>query len=118
MSKTLEEIIEECRRDSETWFPSASHDLTHQTLGLCGEVGELANLVKKVGRGTHEYATLKNRMREEATDAFVYLCNVFALLEMDPVTWYDTIREHNLQRFGTGRGDQKVVARGRSSLPD
>jgi NTP pyrophosphatase (non-canonical NTP hydrolase) len=117
VAKTLDEIIAQCQRDSEDWFPSTSHDLPFQVLSLCGETGELANLVKKVARGSHEYVVLKNRMKEEATDAFIYLCNVFALLEMNPEEWYDVIREQNRQRF-SGRGDPKVVARGGSSLPD
>jgi len=45
---TLNELAIQCHEDVEKWFPDLAWNLPHQALGLCGEAGELANLVKKL----------------------------------------------------------------------
>lgn len=96
---TLQEIVAQCQRDSVAWFPDTAFDLPFTVLALCGEVGELANLVKKVERGTHDHRDLHPKMVEEATDAFVYLCDVFAILGVDMEAAYHAKRAVNFGRF-------------------
>jgi NTP pyrophosphatase (non-canonical NTP hydrolase) len=95
----LEGVVNQCLEDSEDWFPEQAKDVAFQTLCLAGEVGELANLVKKVARGTHTEAELMQRMEEETTDVFIYLCNIIGLLGMDPFAKYNEVRAKNAERF-------------------
>jgi NTP pyrophosphatase (non-canonical NTP hydrolase) len=99
-ARTIEGIIAQCLADSERWFPDTSKDLPFQTLALAGEVGELANLVKKTVRGTNAYEAEKEHMKEEAIDVLIYLCNILGLLNVDVVEAYNAKREFNSIRFG------------------
>jgi NTP pyrophosphatase (non-canonical NTP hydrolase) len=89
-------------QDSEEWFPGMAHDLPFLTLALCGEAGELANLVKKAWRQSHTEEELRAKMEGEATDILVYLCNIFGYLNMDPFEAYQKVRANNTKRFGKG----------------
>lgn len=62
------------------WGPE---DMRHLVLALCGETGELANLVKKEWRGDFTMEALKVRAREELADVRIYLELVAASLEVD-----------------------------------
>jgi NTP pyrophosphatase (non-canonical NTP hydrolase) len=95
-------LARECMADSERWFPGQAHDLPFLTLALAGEVGELANVVKKIVRGSLSPtdAAVKRQLDMEATDAFIYLMNIFALLDVDPQLCYNNVRQLNEARFG------------------
>jgi NTP pyrophosphatase (non-canonical NTP hydrolase) len=98
---TLGELAEQCQEDVERWFPDYAWNLPHQALGLCGEAGELANMVKKAQRGTVSFAELRDAMAKEAIDVLVYLFSIFAILEMDePEEEYARVRAANESRFG------------------
>lgn len=99
----LTTIFEECNKDSVKWFGSEIHSsLPHQVLALCGETGELANLVKKVQRGSLEMdAETRMAMVMEATDCFIYIINVFGVLQYHPAFAYKIKREQNAERFGS-----------------
>lgn len=97
---TIEEITTQCREDSQRWFPDTEDGLAFMVLALAGEVGELANLVKKVERGTHTMTQLKEEMGKEAIDVLIYLCNIFYLLDIKPSEVYRAKREFNERRFG------------------
>jgi NTP pyrophosphatase (non-canonical NTP hydrolase) len=47
--------------------------LVHNVLALAGEIGELANLVKKYQRGDFSFAQLNELMPGELADIFIYL---------------------------------------------
>jgi NTP pyrophosphatase (non-canonical NTP hydrolase) len=96
---TIEQIIDQCMTDSEQWFPGKSQDLAFLTLCLAGEVGELANIIKKIERGTHNQAEMYPKSVEETTDIFIYLMNIVGLLGFDVVDYYNQKREINRQRF-------------------
>lgn len=71
----------QCRKNSERWFP-AIHDPQkqampidiHYTLALAGEIGELANLVKKMYRYTGaNIEDIYQQLPSELADIFTYL---------------------------------------------
>lgn len=75
--ETLDAIASESRRNSERWFP-AVHDpeqaivplAVHYALGMCGEAGEVANLVKKALR---KGEAIPEGLADELADVFIYL---------------------------------------------
>lgn len=107
MIEDIEDITRQCVQDSHDWFPDKSADLPFLVLCLAGEVGELANLVKKVARGTHTAEVLQNKIEEETTDVFIYLMNIVGLLAdrngFDIVEAYAMKRDENVERFAIHR---------------
>lgn len=96
----------QCMEDSARWFPSVAPDLVYQVLALAGEVGELANIVKKVERGDFEMSEeVWTAMVDEATDSLIYILNVFGVLNADSGGCYHAKRDFNEKRFG-GNNDQ------------
>lgn len=108
----LEEMISQCTADSNRWFPKAQ-DLSTMTLAMCGEAGEVANLVKKIVRGSltteeaMDYGAMsdieKDTLQEEVVDVLIYLCNIMGLSEFADINWqeiWETKRDFNEQRFG------------------
>jgi NTP pyrophosphatase (non-canonical NTP hydrolase) len=93
---------QECLDDSKRWFPAVSKSITHLTLGMAGEVGEFANIIKKIERGDFSIneATTRIRLREELTDVYIYLLNIAGLLNIDLSKSYVTTRAINEKRFG------------------
>lgn len=103
----LNEIIGQCLDDSHEWFPDHAGDVAFLTLALCGETGELANLVKKIVRRTHTGEELQDKIEEEVVDVFIYLMNIVGLFEQqtgfDLVELYKAKRDENVLRFHKGR---------------
>lgn len=88
--------------DSKRWFPETAEDLTFMVLALCGEVGELANEIKKIVRGSANIKEAKTRvalMMEEA-DVFTYLLCISILTGTDLEKAYYAKRAENERRFG------------------
>lgn len=98
---TLVEMANQCRADSTNWFPLVAEDIPHHTLSLAGEVGELANLVKKIQRGDLDYreAKVRHDVAMELTDAFIYILNIAALARVNLAESYKVKRAENLRRF-------------------
>lgn len=98
--RTLKELQQECLEDSERWFPGLSKEVAYTCLCLAGEVGELCNIVKKVGRGS---LTLNEKVHMdivmEATDVLTYLLLLFEALGVDSEECYNVKREINNERF-------------------
>lgn len=90
--------------------------ITHHTLALCGEVGELANIIKKVERGSLDFndAKVRHHIAQEMTDVYVYLLNLAGLLKIDLEKAYTLVRANNEQRFMEERRirEQKRAANG------
>lgn len=90
------------QEDSDNWFPDVSNDLRHHTLGLAGEVGEFANLVKKIDRGTADPSSdvVRYDLAMELADIFIYTLTIAALLQVDLEALYNVKRTENATRFG------------------
>lgn len=100
----LGRLAEKAIQDSKLWFPKTASNLSHHVLGMCGETGELANLVKKIERGSLDpaQATVRHQLVMENTDVLIYNLCVFGLLRADPLRAYNAVRAQNVQRFGSG----------------
>jgi len=107
----LTTIFKQCSTDSDNWFgEEVSHSLAHHVLALCGESGELANLVKKVQRGSLEMnAETRFKMVMEATDVFIYVMNIFACLQYHPAYAYKVKTEENHARFDRPDGGVRTA---------
>lgn len=79
--------------------------LEYLTNALAGEVGEAANLVKKVvrsvvyGRGDLRLDDVKQELAEEIADVFTYLLTIASLLGLDLEKTYLQKLEKNRKRF-------------------
>lgn len=95
-------LTKQALEDSERWFPDVAHSITHHTISIAGEVGEFANLVKKLHRGTTIAPTASEVQYElamELTDIFIYLLNLAAILDVNLVAAYYHKRDLNVKRF-------------------
>lgn len=100
------EIQKQCFEDSERWFPDVSRDLGYMVIALVGEVGEFANLYKKIERGTLELNEDTHvELAMELCDVFIYLCNMAAIMNVDLGKLYHVKRQFNEERFGAGSSD-------------
>lgn len=89
----LGQMRDEAFRNSQRWFPElhergAWDQILHQMLGLVGEAGEAANIVKKldrygVDRDPAVFEMLSHDLRVELADVFTYLLNLCTLLGAD-----------------------------------
>lgn len=99
----LNDIAAQCVSDTVRWFGDKPHvnTITHQTLGLCGEVGEFANVVKKIDKGQMNPKDAKTRVRlaEEMADIFTYLMSLSGMLNIDLEEAYVNVRANNQRRF-------------------
>jgi NTP pyrophosphatase (non-canonical NTP hydrolase) len=79
--------------------------LEYLTNALAGEVGEVANLVKKVvrsvvyGRGDLRLDNVRQELAEEIADVFTYLLTIAGLLGLDLEKTYLQKLDKNRKRF-------------------
>jgi NTP pyrophosphatase (non-canonical NTP hydrolase) len=79
--------------------------LEYLTNALAGEIGEVANLVKKVvrsvvyGRGDLRLDDVRQELAEEIADVFTYLLTIAGLLGLDLEKTYLQKLEKNRKRF-------------------
>lgn len=92
-------LSEECKTDTERWFPSTNH-IPFMVLAMSGEVGEVANWVKKIERGSCTLEEVREALSEEVVDVFIYLLNIAGLLQIDLEEGYYAKRIKNQERFG------------------
>lgn len=97
---TLDDLIKMCREDTWRWFPQVSNDLTHMVLALNEEAGEVAGALKKGQRGSLDYDKAIEKLSYETIDVLIYLCNIWGILNADPVELYYIVQENNEARFG------------------
>lgn len=99
----MQEMLIQCSSDSRRWFPG-TQELPFLVLCLAGEVGEVANLVKKVERGSHVMGSqMTEDVAEEVTDVLIYLCNIMGHPTFADIDWqatWDAKRAKNENRFG------------------
>jgi len=97
----INDIVRQCRTDSAIYFPSTSDDIGHMTLALCGETGELANVIKKIHRGSLsiEDEDVVASIAGELADILIYLANMIGLFGFDASELYKLKRQFNNERF-------------------
>lgn len=98
----MNELAEQCHRDSIRWFGDMNKDnIVHHTLALCGEAGELANIVKKIDRGSLDYRdpAVRVHIASEMADILTYLLNLSYLTGVDLERAYLGVRASNEIRF-------------------
>lgn len=84
-----------------------SSDITDENLelleflmvSLTGEVGEMANIVKKIVRGDFSLESKKNELQGEIADIFIYLLKISYQLGIDLEKSYLQKLEINRSRF-------------------
>jgi NTP pyrophosphatase (non-canonical NTP hydrolase) len=83
--------------DSRRWFPETADSVAFTVLALAGEVGEVANIVKKLERKSLRWTDAKVRMdlHMEVADVFTYLILLAGQLNVDLVKLYDLKRVEN-----------------------
>jgi NTP pyrophosphatase (non-canonical NTP hydrolase) len=104
-------LSQQAREDSKRWFGDvgAHNSLVHMTLALCGEVGELANIVKKIDRGSLDIkdANVRYQLMMETTDVYVYLLNIAGMLGLDLEQSNQHVRALNEKRFTEQRRERE-----------
>jgi NTP pyrophosphatase (non-canonical NTP hydrolase) len=96
-------MLQQMRKDSDDWFgEGTSTNLTVMTLGLVGESGEVADIVKKLQRGSLTMAEAATGLAEELVDVLHYWMMLIGMLGVDVMTVYEKKREYNVARFGDG----------------
>ena len=95
-------LSQQAHKDSQKWFPETATDLGHLTLAMCGEVGEVANIVKKLQRGDRSLkdANTRYELMMEITDVQTYLFAIAGLLGLDLDKSVQHVRSENEKRFG------------------
>lgn len=109
---TLKELMDAQLHNNLNWFPEKAYDLKHHVLGMAGEVGEVANLIKKWDRGDFdldevlpglgpEYATsYREIIGEEVIDVLIYVLSICAILGINPDEVLEKKNGFNAARFG------------------
>lgn len=108
---TLRELMQQVADDGHRWFPKVDDNIVYTTLGLCGEVGEATDVVKKYERYTLDWEGLTHRLPEEIIDILVYALKLAHQIGMDPQAEYDKKRKVNEERFGHNTHDIRTLGR-------
>lgn len=104
----LQEITKEARENSRRWFPITHDDgkalvplAVHYALGLVGEAGEVANVVKKwLRKGEDNPIALGTDLELELADVFIYLLLLADEVGVDLGDAYERKRDINEARWG------------------
>lgn len=74
-------------------------DLEHLVVCLVGEVGEIANLTKKLVRGDFALKEARPQLHSEIVDAFIYVIKMCNQLGVDLEPEYVKKLNTNVERF-------------------
>lgn len=85
--------------DNVDFFPSLSEDVVHHALGLAGEAGEVANVVKKFDRGSLSQEEMIEELQGELPDVLIYVFSIAGMYGIDLEAAYNSKREFNIERF-------------------
>jgi NTP pyrophosphatase (non-canonical NTP hydrolase) len=84
------------------------NQITKDLVGLLGEVGEFANIVKKINRKMEKHEAYKldtkqaeNNLKEELADSLIYIIRIANILEIDLTTETLAKIEKNKIKYGT-----------------
>lgn len=100
---SLKESRDQMLADSRFWFdPTLIDNAPYMALALCGEVGEVANILKKMMRGDvpADDVDAHNAIAWEIVDCFIYLQLLAAACKVDIGKAYDSKRQFNVERWG------------------
>jgi NTP pyrophosphatase (non-canonical NTP hydrolase) len=96
----------QCVEDSDRWFGDSAITkgwpaMMHHTVAMAGEVGEFANIIKKVDRGSLNLgdAVVRKDLAFELVDIFIYVLNLAGIMGVDLEELYKLKRAENDQRF-------------------
>ncbi len=93
---------------SEAWkfaiYPNKYWNYEYPVLGLCGEAGEVANVVKKLRRDDLSLVDVRERVKAEASDTLWYLAAVCTAFNID----MNELAEYNLAKL-TDRKARDVI---------
>jgi len=78
---------------------SNPRDLEHLVVCMLGELGEYANVLKKVIRGDLSYAEAESSLHEELTDLFIYIIKIAGQSGVDLESSYLKKLNYNEVRF-------------------
>lgn len=73
--------------------------LQHLIISLIGEIGEAANIVKKINRGDFKLSDVKEQLSEEVIDILIYTIKLIYQLDIDVEKLYNDKMEYNRNRF-------------------
>jgi len=109
MSVTVKELLDKQRTFDEMhsgempFFTKIDENnlqvLEHLVVCLLGELGEFANLLKKVRRGDFALASVKDELDEELVDVFIYLLKIAGQFDVDLEVGYDKKLLKNTSKF-------------------
>ena len=99
LSHDLNELAEHMKANSKRWFPLLDHNEVFYTLGLVGEAGELANLIKKGIRSSWGVFSLEE-VAAECADIFTYLLLLCNQLDIDIIGAYELKEQICEERWG------------------
>jgi NTP pyrophosphatase (non-canonical NTP hydrolase) len=109
MSLTLSELMEfQAKFDKEhqgkmpfyeTIDSNNIQGLEHLIVCILGELGEYANLIKKIRRGDFSLDEKKNDLNQELADIFIYVIKLANQLEVDLEGEYLKKMQLNKERF-------------------
>jgi NTP pyrophosphatase (non-canonical NTP hydrolase) len=102
MGADLNQMADMVMSDSVRWFPNAHADLMVYALGCAGEAGEVADIVKKIARGSTTVQEALESLREETIDLLIYVLGLGNLLNIDWYGEYARKQIKNEERFGNG----------------
>ncbi len=106
----LAKMSRQCLEDSERWFGDShvAKSIPHHTLAMAGEVGEFANIVKKIERGSLSMSdpAVRVQLAMELTDIFTYMLNLAGLIGIDLERSYVHVRTENQRRFTKERQER------------
>jgi len=94
--EVLQSASHQCSR---LWFPDTAWDLGHHALSLCGEAGEVANVVKKLQRGSLEADEARDLLKGELADVLIYVLNCAAIAKINLGKAYLDKQKFNQERF-------------------
>lgn len=88
-------------------YPQAGNNMNYPTLGLCGEVGEVAEKVKKVFRDQDGVFTEENKqaIRKELGDVLWYVSQIASELNLQ----LDDVAQANIEKLYS-RMDRGVLS--------
>lgn len=84
---------------------SNPNDLEHLVVCMTGELGEFANVLKKVVRGDISFEQAEPQLHEELTDLFIYLLKAAGQSGLDLEASYLKKLSANETRFAKWRKD-------------